>query len=102
MINEVTVTVDDITITEDDVDEQVTALRERFAANRQVERAAADGDLISIDLRAAVDGAEIAEASADDLSYTVGTGDLVEGIDEAVTGLSAGESTTFTTKLVAA
>ncbi|WP_353651009.1 trigger factor [Nakamurella sp. A5-74] len=100
-INEITVTVDDISITDDDVEEQVTALRERFAANRPVERAAADGDLISIDLRAAVDGAEIADASADDLSYTVGTGDLVEGIDEAVTGLSAGDSTTFTTKLVA-
>ena len=87
--------------TDADIDEQVEALRDRFAATTPVERAAADGDLVSIDLRATVDGEPLDDATTEGLSYTVGAGDLVDGIDEAVTGLSAGESATFTTELVA-
>ena len=100
-VGEVTVTVDDAEVTEADIDEQVVALRERFASTTAVERAAADGDHVVVDLRASVDGEELADATADGLTYRVGTGDLVDGIDEAITGLSAGESATFTTVLVA-
>ena len=100
-VGDVAVTVDDVEVTDADIDEQVEALRERFATTVAAQRAAADGNLISIDLRAEVDGEEIADATADDLSYTVGAGDLVDGVDEAVTGLSAGESRTFGTQLVA-
>jgi len=98
---DVAVSVDDVEVTDADIDEQVEALRERFAATTPVERAAADGDLVSIDLVATVDGEPLDDATTEGLSYTVGAGDLVDGIDEAVTGLSAGESATFTTELVA-
>lgn len=98
---EIAVTVDNVEVTEADIDEQVDALRDRFAVTTVVERAAADGDLVTIDLRATIDGEELADATADGLSYRVGSGDLVDGIDEAITGLSAGESATFTTQLVA-
>ena len=77
------------------------ALRDRFATTTPVERAAADGDLVSIDLTATVDGEVLDDAATEGLTYTVGAGDLVDGIDEAITGLSAGESATFTTVLVA-
>ncbi|RYI99406.1 MAG: trigger factor, partial [Actinomycetales bacterium] len=40
------------------------------------------------------------ELTAEGLPYTVGTGGMLEGLDEAVTGLSAGETTTFSTELV--
>ncbi|MDQ6659105.1 MAG: trigger factor, partial [Actinomycetota bacterium] len=100
-IGEVAVTVEAVEITDADVDEQVEALRERFAATTAAERPAADGDLVTIDLRAAVDGQDVQDATADDLSYTVGSDDLVDGIDQAITGLSADQSKTFTTQLVA-
>jgi len=100
-VGEVSVTVDDVEVTDADIDEQVDALRERFATTVTAERPAADGDLISIDLRAEVDGEQIDDATADDLSYTVGAGDLVDGVDEAVVGLAAGEGRTFSTQLVA-
>lgn len=100
-LTEVAVRVDDVEVAEADVDEQVEALRDRFAATTAVERAAADADLVSIDLVATVDGEPLDDATTEGLSYTVGAGDLVEGIDEAVTGLSAGESASFTTVLVA-
>jgi len=100
-VGEVSVTVDDIEVTDADVDEQVESLRQRFATSTPVDRPIVDGDLISIDLRAAVDGQDLPDATADDLGYTVGAGDLVDGVDAAVVGLSAGESQTFTTQLVA-
>ncbi|HSP39233.1 MAG TPA: trigger factor, partial [Frankiaceae bacterium] len=100
-LEDVSITVDDVEVTEADIDEQVEALRDRFATTTVVERAAADGDAISIDLSASVDGEVLDEATTEGLTYTVGAGDLIEGIDEAVTGLSAGESATFPTVLVA-
>jgi trigger factor len=100
-LGDVSVSVDDIEVTEADIDEQVEALRDRFATITPVERAAADGDAVSIDLMATVDGEVLDDATTEGLTYTVGAGDLVDGIDDAITGLSAGESATFPTVLVA-
>jgi trigger factor len=94
------VTVDDAEVTDKDLDEQVEGLRERFAVLKGVDRAAADGDYVSIDLSATVDGESFDDLSAKGLSYRVGEGSLLDGLDAAVTGLSAGESATFTTALV--
>lgn len=93
------VTVEDADVTDEQVEEQLTALRERFASLRGVERAVAAGDYVSIDLDARVDGEAIDGGSASGLSYEVGSGDLVEGLDEAITGVSAGDSVTFASTL---
>jgi trigger factor len=100
-VGDITVTVDDVEVTEADIDEQVEALRDRFATTTTAERAAADGDLVTIDLAAEVDGEALDEAATEGLSYRVGAGDLVDGIDEAIIGLSPGGTKTFSTKLVA-
>lgn len=100
-LNSVSVSVADIEVTEADVDEQVQALQDRFATTVEVDRPAAAGDQITLDLLARVDGEEVTDATTSGLHYTVGSGDLVDGLDEAVTGLSAGGSTNFSTELVA-
>ena len=46
------------------------------------------------------DGEPLEDATAEDLEYTVGSGQMLDGLDEAVTGLSAGESATFSSTLV--
>ena len=94
------VTVDDLEVTDADVEEQVQALRERFASLSEVERAAADGDFVVMDLVATKDGEIVDGAEVSGMSYQVGKGGMLEGLDEALTGLSAGESTTFTSQLV--
>ena len=96
-----TVTVDDVVVSDDDVEEQLTGLRERFASLETVERAAAAGDFVSLDLVATVDGTEVPGGTAQGLSYEVGSGTLLEGIDEAVLGAQAGDARTFQTPLVA-
>lgn len=99
-VSKIAVTVDDADVSDDDIEEQVDALRERFAEYSVVERAAADEDHVSIDLSAAQDGAEIAAAQAEDMPYQIGRATMLDGLDEAIIGLKAGESTTFSTKLV--
>jgi trigger factor len=94
------VTVDDLEVGDTEIDEQVENLRERFGILRGVERAAADGDFVSIDLAATVDGEAVEELTAKGLSHQVGSGTLLEGLDAAIGGVSAGESATFTTTLV--
>ena len=82
------------------VESQVDVLRNRFGSRETVERAAADGDIVTIGLVASQDGEELVAGSADDLEYTIGSGKMLDGLDEAVIGLAAGESATFTSALV--
>ncbi len=94
------VTVDDVTVTDEDVEEQVQSLRERFGTLTEVERPAAEGDFVVMDLVARRDGEVVEGAEVSDMSYQVGKGGMLEGLDEALTGLSADQSTTFTSQLV--
>lgn len=91
------VTVDDVEVSDEDVDQRLEALRERFGSLVGVDRPAADGDFVVIDMTAKIDDEEIDSVSG--TSYQIGSGNMLEGIDEALTGLSAGESSTFTSAL---
>lgn len=94
------VTVDDVEVSDADVDEQLQTLRERFGTLRGVDRAAGDGDFVSIDLSASVDGEDLPDGSATGMSYEIGSGSLLDGLDEAVTGLAEGGTATFTSELL--
>jgi trigger factor len=94
------VTVDAVAVGDNEVDEQVGALRERFATLKTIERAAANGDFVQIDLATSVDGREVPGGTASNMSHEVGSGQLLPGLDEVLVGMSAGESTSFVTPLV--
>jgi trigger factor len=83
---------------EADVDKALDELRGRFGTLKSVDRPAADGDFLTIDITATIDGEEVDSAAG--LSYQVGAGTMLEGMDEAVTGLSADEDAIFDTTLV--
>ena len=97
--NGIAVSVDDAEVTDADVDEQLESLRSRFGSLAAVERAVEQGDFVTLDLAASSDGVAIDEATAAGLSYEVGSGQLLEGLDDAILGKSAGETTTFSTPL---
>jgi len=97
----VSIQVDDVEVADSDVVEQLDALRARFGTLTGVDRPAEKDDFVVVDLSATVDGKSIEEAATSGLSYQIGSGGLIDGIDEALTGLSAEESKTFTTTLVA-
>jgi trigger factor len=93
------VVVDAVEVSEEDVDTSLEQLRDRFASTTPVERAAAEGDVVVVDLEASVDGEVLEDGVASGVSYTIGSGQLLDGIDEAVTGLEKGGSATFTSQL---
>jgi trigger factor len=98
-LSTIAVTVDGTEVGPDEVEEYIGGLRERFASLKGVDRAAADGDYVSLDLSASVDGKLVEDAQASGISYQIGSGNLLDGLDEALVGMSAGDSTTFTAEL---
>ena len=99
--DKLTITVDDATVSDEQVDEQLEAMRERFGALVDVERPVETGDYVILNLSAEVDGETLADAGAEGLSYEVGAGNLLDGLDEALVGLEAAATTTFSTELEA-
>lgn len=97
----ISVTVETSEVTDADVDEQIEELRKRFGTLTPVERGIENGDFVTLDLAATINGEAIDDATASGLSHEVGSGQLIEGLDEAILGLKAGEQTEFTTKLLA-
>lgn len=91
------VTVDDVEVSEEDVQGRLDALRERFGTLVGIDRPAVEGDFVVIDLTATIGDEQVDNVSG--VSYQIGSGNMLEGMDEALTGLSAGESTTFETAL---
>ena len=94
----ITLTVDAIEVTDDEVETELQNLLSRFGTLITVDRPAITGDFAQIDLVATIGGNEVDTANA--ISYEVGSGDLIDGIDEALDGLSAGETTVFESKLL--
>ena len=80
-------------VSEEDVNRRLEALRQRFGTLTGVDRPARKGDYASIDLDAAIDGKSV--DSQEGVSYQLGSGTMLDGLDEALDGLSAGEETTF-------
>ena len=92
--------VSDVEVTEKDVDEQIEALRVRFGTLTTIEKDAASGDFVTIDLIAKVEGKEVEGGTANNISYEVGSNRMIDGLDAALEGMKVGENKTFTTQLV--
>lgn len=93
----IAVTVDDVEVTDEDINTQLDALRTRFGTLVPVERAVGEGDFVSIDLSATIGEEQIDEVTG--VSYEVGSGNMLPGMDEALLGMTAGETKTFTAAL---
>nr|WP_206154298.1 trigger factor [Cellulosimicrobium aquatile] len=96
-LDSLAITVEPAEVTDEDVTERLDALRERFGTLVGVDRPAAEGDFVVLDLKAEIDGEEVDSVSG--VSYQIGSGNMLEGLDEALTGLSAEETTTFNAPL---
>lgn len=84
-------------VDDNEVDARLERLRKRFATLVGVDRPAQKGDFANIDLTASIDGESI--DSQEGVSYELGSDTMLDGLDEALDGLSAGEETTFESKL---
>ena len=94
------VEVDRLAVSDETVNERVDMLRERFATLTDEDRAVQAGDMVTINLVARKDGAVLSDAEATDLQYKVGSGQMLDGLDDALTGMQVGETKTFNSELV--
>ena len=97
-VSQYSVEVDPITVSADDVATELDDLRSRFGTLVTVDRPIKTGDFIQINLVASIGDSTI--DSAESISYEVGSGQLIDGIDDAVDTLTAGETTTFESELL--
>ena len=81
-----------------EIDAELDELRARFGNLVTVDRPIKTGDFVQIDLEATIGDNTIDSASS--ISYEVGSGQLIDGIDDALDTLTAGEETTFESKLL--
>ena len=93
-----TLEVEPIMVTKGNVEDELDSLRSRFGNLVTVDRPIAKGDFVQVDLIAKIGDNTI--DSANSISYEVGSGQLIDGIDEALDTLTAGETTTFESKLL--
>ncbi|OZG55657.1 trigger factor [Bifidobacterium tissieri] len=84
-------------VSDEDVNARLENLRQRFGTLVGVDRPATKGDFANIDLAAEIDGESV--DSQEGVSYELGSGTMLDGLDEALDGLSAGEETTFESTL---
>ena len=98
--SKITIEVDDVTVADADVDEQIESLRTRFGTLTTVEREVKDGDFTTLDLTAFIDGQEVDGGQSNDISYEVGSDKMIDGLDEKLIGMKAGDVKTFETALV--
>ena len=98
--SKITIEVDDVTVADADVDEQIESLRTRFGTLTTVEREVKMGDFTTLDMTAFIDGAEVDGGQANDISYEVGSDKMIDGLDEILIGMKAGDVKTFETQLV--
>ncbi len=98
--SKITIEVDDVKVEDSDVDEQIESLRTRFGTLTTVEREVKMGDFATLDMTAYINGEEVDGGQANDISYEVGSDKMIDGLDEILIGMKAGDVKQFETQLV--
>ena len=97
--SKIDVTVPARKVDDEAVDKELDDLRGRFGELKETKRKLKTDDFAVIDVEASVDGEKLDEASAEGLTYQVGSDDLIKGLDTALRGMKTGEDNEFTTKI---
>ncbi len=95
---DVEVEVEPLAVTDDDVQEAIDSIRKRTSELNEVERAAADGDSVNIDIETTHKDEEIEGFTTSGYAYEVGSGQTLEEMDKNLVGVSAGDEVSFDAK----
>ena len=87
-----TVSKDDYAVTDDDVMAEVDTYRSYFAETNQItEGVVESGDTVNMDYAGYLDGVAFSGGTATDVSYTVGSGQFIDDLDQGLIGLTIGQ-----------
>lgn len=93
--NELTITLPPLEATKEEIDNQIDNLREQAAEREEVDRPAIMADFVTIDLSGSQDGEPEESLTAEDFTYEIGSGFIVDSIDENLLGTKVGEIVEF-------
>jgi trigger factor len=82
-------------VPDDEVDEQIDRLRSQYGELAEVDRPAAEGDYVRIDIHGTQDGEPVDGLTADDYLYLVGSGAIASEFDEHLRGAGVGDVLEF-------
>jgi trigger factor len=82
-------------VSDEDMAAQTRRMLEQFATVEEVDRPADEGDFVSMDVTASLNGSVVEDARVSDLLYEVGSGGFLEGVDERLVGQPAGATVVF-------
>ena len=85
----------DPTVTDEEVGAQIDQLRSQFGELQAVDRPAIDDDHVTIDVTGTHEGEEVEGLTVDDWVYQLGSGAVVEEIDENLRGAKVGDILEF-------
>jgi trigger factor len=89
------VTLDRPTVDDEALDAQIDRMRELDSTLVDVERPAQEGDTVLIDIKGTLDDEEQPGLTAEDYSYSVGSGAITPEVDEQLTGAKVGDILEF-------
>ncbi len=84
-----------VDVDDTEVSAQIDRIREQFAELSDADRPAENGDYVTIDIGATLDGVEVPEAKADQIMYEVGSEGFIDGVDDHLLGAEKGSTITF-------
>jgi trigger factor len=89
------VTIERPAVSDDEIDAQIDRMRQVQATLAEVDRPAVDDDVVTIDISGTLDGETTEGLTADDYSYTVGSGMITPEVDENLQGAKPGDILSF-------
>lgn len=96
-LSEVKIKKPEAEISDADVDEMIEQLRDQRKEWVEVERPAQDDDRVTVDFEGRIDGEVFEGGQGEDAAFVIGAGQMIEGFEDGVRGLRAGESAEFDT-----
>ncbi len=82
-------------VTDADVDNMIDTLLKQRTTYDTVERASQDGDQVVINFVGSIDGTEFEGGKAESVPVVIGSGSMIPGFEEHLTGKSAGDEFKF-------
>jgi trigger factor len=95
-LGDLAIDVPSVEVEEPDLDAMIEKLRSQRATWTTVERAAAEGDRVTVDFAGTIDGEPFEGGEGKGIGIVIGGGQVLKDFDAALRGLKAGESTAAT------
>lgn len=94
-LDSISITLPHTTIGDKDVDDMITTLRRQQGAFVEADKAAEDGDRVTVDFVGRIDDVAFDGGSGENVNFIIGNGQMLPDFEQGLRGGKAGEERTF-------